>query len=290
MYSSRRTERLLSPGVVPATLVIFLLFGGGLFLGVLQAMGWQPGNPLTDIGFSHFLPVLTSADFSRSLLLTLYISSASTFIASFFSLLLAVWLTRPGSKSGFSHFLLQIPLTVPHLVAAISILFLLTPTGLMSRLLVQMHLISADSFPYLVHDDLSAGIILVYVWKEIPFITMMLVAVLKNSGQELYEAAATLRCSPLQRFIHITLPLASPTLLAASLIVFSYTFGAFEVPFLLGKTYPVPLPVWSYKSFTDIDLSLRSQGIAVAIIITLAITLLLIPAYGVFTRQRNLDR
>jgi putative spermidine/putrescine transport system permease protein len=51
------------------------------------------------------------------------------------------------------------------------------------------------------------------------------------------------------------------------LIVFAYTFGAFEIPFLLGQTYPMMLPVWAYKNYSDVDLLARPEGIATGIII-----------------------
>ena len=91
----------------------------------------------------------------------------------------------------------------------------------------------------MVNDGWGIGILTVYIWKEIPFITFMLLAVLKNMGTELLEAGATLNASRLQRFTHIILPIIAPSLGAACLIVFAFTFGAFEVPFLLGRTYPL---------------------------------------------------
>ncbi|MGD2012163.1 MAG: hypothetical protein PVG84_00400, partial [Desulfobacterales bacterium] len=63
------------------------------------------------------------------------------------------------------------------------------------------------------------------------------------------------------------LPTISPSLGAACLIVFAYTFGAFEIPFLLGQTYPMMLPVWAYKNYSDVDLLARPEGIATGIII-----------------------
>ena len=53
----------------------------------------------------------------------------------------------------------------------------------------------------------------------------------------------------------------------ACLIVFAYTFGAFEVPYLLGQTYPMTLPVWAYRNYSDIDLMARPEGIATGLVI-----------------------
>jgi putative spermidine/putrescine transport system permease protein len=109
------------------------------------------------------------------------------------------------------------------------------------------------------------------VWKEIPFITLMILAVLRHSARELQDVGRTLKAGPWQRFRFITLPIIFPALGAASLIVFAYTFGAFEVPFLLGRTYPMTLPVWAYKNYSDIDLLARPEGIATGIVIALVV-------------------
>jgi putative spermidine/putrescine transport system permease protein len=116
---------------------------------------------------------------------------------------------------------------------------------------------------------------MLYTWKEVPFITFMLLAVLTNTGTELNEAGATLNGSKIQRFRYITLPILWPSLGGASLIVFAFTFGAFEVPYLLGKTYPVSLPVWSYKQYSDIDLLARPEGIAIGLIIAALVAFLI---------------
>ena len=95
----------------------------------------------------------------------------------------------------------------------------------------------------------------------------MILAVLRRSGVELLEVGRTLKAGRWQRFRYITLPTISPSLGAAGLIVFAYTFGAFEIPFLLGQTHPMMLPVWAYKNYSDVDLLARPEGIATGLLI-----------------------
>jgi len=261
----------------PALCIIILLFGGGLVLGLLQALGHLPSQNLAAIGLQHFINVLQDPDFGKSLLLTLYISSTSTLIAAAVSVVLALVLMRWAADSRTISFLLQIPLTVPHLVIAVSVILLLSPAGLFSRLFSTLSIIPASStFPLLVNDSWGIGILTVYIWKEIPFITFMLLSVLKNMGTELLEAGSTLNASKFQRFSCITLPIIAPSLGSACLIVFAFTFGAFEVPYLLGRTYPLVLPVWAYKNYSDIDLLARPEGIAIGLIIAVIVTLSII--------------
>jgi len=258
----------------PALTLVLLLFGGGLTLGLFQALGYSADSGLQSISFDHFQTIFTDPDFSGSITLTLYISLTSTLLAASISIALALAIIHWAAESRTVNFILEIPLTVPHLVVAISILLLLSPAGIFSRFLSFVGLLSSSaSFPLLINDDYGIGIIVVYIWKEVPFITFMLLSVLTNLGPELNEAGATLKASRLQRFRYITLPIIGPSLGAACLIVFAFTFGAFEVPYLLGKTYPISLPVWAYKNYSDIDLLARPEGIAIGLIIAAIITL-----------------
>ena len=254
--------------VAPALAVVVFLFGGGLALGLMQSLTHLPAAGIDTLTFQHFANVLSDPDFLNSLMLTLYISATSTVIAAVLSTVLALFLVSLSHKYRLVHFIFQIPLTVPHLVIAVAVVFMLSPTGLFSRLAVKSGLIdSSAAFPLLINDHWGVGIILAYVWKEIPFITLMVLSVLRHTGVELLDVGRTLKAGPWQRFRYITLPTISPSLGAACLIVFAYTFGAFEIPFLLGQTYPMMLPVWAYKNYSDVDLLARPEGIATGLII-----------------------
>ena len=265
----------ISPGplktaalVGPALTVVAILFGGGLGLGLIQSLGYLPAAGMQSMSFTHFANVFGDPDFLQSLALTLYVALTSTIIAAGLSIVMAVFLLSLSAKNRLIHFIFQIPLTVPHLVIAVAMVFMLTPAGLLSRIAVKIGLIgSSAAFPLLVNDRWGIGIILTYVWKEIPFITLMILSVLRRSGTELLEVGRTLKAGRWQRFRYITLPTIFPSLGAACLIVFAYTFGAFEVPFLLGRTYPMMLPVWAYKNYSDVDLLARPEGIATGLII-----------------------
>jgi len=275
MFCRNNSFRTIPPLYLlgPALTLVLLLFGGGLILGLFQALGYSATSGIKSITSDHFIAVFTDPDFIGSITLTLYISLTSTLLAATISIALALTIVHRAADSRRVHFILQIPLTVPHLVIGISFLLLLSPAGIFSRLFSFLGLIpSPSAFPLLVNDDYSIAILAVYVWKEVPFITFMLISVLKNMGPELSEVGATLNGSKFQRFRYIIFPIIGPSLGAACLIVFAFTFGAFEVPFLLGKSFPISLPVWAYKNYSDIDLLARPEGIAIGLIIAFIIT------------------
>jgi putative spermidine/putrescine transport system permease protein len=67
------------------------------------------------------------------------------------------------------------------------------------------------------------------------------------------------------------------------MLVLAFTFGAFEVPFLLGRRFPSALPVLSYRAYTDVDLNARPEAMAMSIIIAALVTVL-VYAYQKITR------
>ena len=102
-----------------------------------------------------------------------------------------------------------------------------------------------------------------------PFIGVIVLASLQALGNDYEAAARSLGTSRWQTFRHVLLPMLLPSLSGASAIVFAFTFGAFEIPALLGANYPAALPVLAYRSFTDVDLAARPEAMAMSVVIAL---------------------
>ena len=252
--------------LAPALLVIGVLFAGGLFAAAVQSLGYMPAIGQTELSLDAYREVLTGEDFLDSLALTVYVAGASTGISTVLAVLAALALR--GSSGRVSSVVFQLPITIPHLVAAVGIALVVSQTGLGARLAAALGLIGEPrEFPALLYDRYSIGIILTYVWKEVPFIALVVLASLRGVAAELEDVARTLGAGAWQRFWYVVFPVISPAIVAASLIVFAFTFGAFEVPYLLGKTYPTILPVMAYNEYRDIDLAARPVAMAINVLI-----------------------
>jgi putative spermidine/putrescine transport system permease protein len=136
----------------------------------------------------------------------------------------------------------------------------------------------------MVHDDWGIAIILVYMWKQVPFIGLIALAVLQSIGADYEQLARSLGATPRQTLRHVLVPLVGPALVPASIIIFAFTFGSFEVPFLLGKTFPSMLSVFAYRLYVDVDLAARPQAMATSIFIALCV-LSLVYLYRLATRR-----
>jgi putative spermidine/putrescine transport system permease protein len=265
--------------LAPAVAVIGALFGGGLIFAVMRSFNYMPVIGLNDPNLQAYARVLTDPDFLLSFLLTFHIAFTSTLIAAIIALAAALMIRATQTGRRTITFLFQLNLTIPHIVGAIGILYLFSQSGSFARLGHALSLISKPAdFPALVFDPAAVGIILHYVWKEVPFIGLIVLAQMQTIGTDHEATARTLGASPAKAFRHALLPLLMPALTAASIIAFAFAFGAYEIPALLGASYPQALPVLAYRSFTDVDLASRPDAMAMAVIITL-ISAALILAY-----------
>ncbi len=261
----------------PALAIVIVLFLGGLGLGVAQSFGYLPVLGRSSWSFDAYRAAWHDPAVRASVVLTLRIALLATIISSVLGVAGALVLraTRRGRR--LASLVFQYNLSVPHVVGALCMLLLLQQSGLMARLAGAAGLGGGQgSFPVIVHDRFGWGIIAELVWKETPFIGVVVLAALSSGVRELEEAARTLGAGPWQRFRLVVLPLLAPGLVATSIIVFAFSFGSYEVPFLLGRPFPATLPVVSYQYYRDIDLNTRPQAMAISVGIAVFVGILVL--------------
>lgn len=274
----RAWRRLRIPLMLSAALgVIVVLFGGGLLVGVSQSLGYFPVIGLHDWTLEHYATVLTDSTFLSSLWLTFRIAFISTAVSAVVAVGLALVLRQGFAGSAIAKFVFQIPLPVPHLVAASGLVLLVTQSGIFARIGAGLDMIDRPAdFPALVFDRAGIAIILTFLWKEIPFIGLVVLAVLQSVGPQYEEIARTLGANARQRFFNVLLPLIMPGLVSTSIIVFAFTFANYEIPLLLGVRSPTTLPVLAFHSYQDTNLALRPEAMAVSVILAIIAVLLLV--------------
>ena len=262
MFRLRLYEKLRVPlMLLPAFAVLFLLFGGGLVIGVGQSFGYFPVIGLTDFTLQNYIAILTDSNFLQSLWLTFRIAFWSTFLSSVLAVAFALVLREQFAGSRVATFLFQVPLPIPHLVAANGIVLLVTQSGLLARAGVALGLMETPGeFPVMVFDRAGIAIILTFLWKEVPFIGLVVLAILQSVGPQLEEIAQTLGANRWQRFWFVLLPLIMPGILSTSIIVFAFVFASYEIPLLLGVRFPTTLPVWGVPELSGSRSRTASAG------------------------------
>ena len=257
--------------LLPALLVVAGVFGLGMVEVMRQSvgLGLVVGGQSTGPTFAHYIALLRDREVHAAIGLTLWVAGVSTALSVFCGVALALALHRGRRSRRGVNTLLQAPLGLPHLVVALATIALLAQSGLLARIAFALGLIDAPSeFPALVNDRAGIGIIVAYAFKEVPFIALVVTALLARRGDEYEELARTLGASSWQRLRHVTWPFLAPGVGAAALMIFAYVFSAFETPFLLGQPYPAMLPVVAQQRFMSVDLGDRPAAMACALILT----------------------
>jgi putative spermidine/putrescine transport system permease protein len=159
--------------------------------------------------------------------------------------------------------LVALPVPVPHLLVAVLAVVWLAPGGLADRIL-------GAALPVtLVRDRHGLGIVLVYVYKETPFLVLLLLAAMGRGLAEREEAAALLGLSAWQRLRWVVWPAIRTPLVVGCLVVAAFALGAFEVPLTVGPTYPPTLAEFAFQA-TQGDVLAGEGRAAAALLVTAA--------------------
>jgi len=92
------------------------------------------------------------------------------------------------------------------------------------------------------------GVLLVHLMVSLVFAVWISSAAFKSIPPELEEAARSIGASALQTFLRITLPLATPGLLASAVFVFLTSLDEFTGTFFIGLPFVTTLPMLLYSS------------------------------------------
>src|SRR3989442_5252867 len=86
------------------------------------------------------------------------------------------------------------------------------------------------------------AVVVVNVWRGLPFFAITILAGLVSIPRELYEAAEADGAGPVTRFWYITLPLIKPVLAIVVLFSTIFTFSDFNIVYVLTHGGPINSP------------------------------------------------
>ena len=197
-------------------------------------------------------------------------------------LIVALTLNAPFRGRGVIRTLNILPWVVPSFVAAFIWIWLLHPLfGPINQFLLWSGLVD-EGVPWLSQRSTAMGsVILVSVWKGLPWTFLVFLAGLQGIPEEWYEAAKVDGASPWQQFRYITLPSLRYILVIVIVLRTIWTFNNFDLVYLLTgggparATVTLPLNVYStaFLQF-DFGLSAAIAAFMVFLVLGLSITVL----------------
>lgn len=275
--------------VLPTVIVLTTLFVGGFVFGILQSLGFFSviADSEQKISFDAYLAAFENETVRSGIILTFRVAILSTFLSTVIALTISLMISRTKRFQSALIAITQFNIPIPHVVAATGVLLTFSQSGIVSRLTNHFGITDGSSdFPIITNDSFGYGIIMSYLWKEVPFLCVLILSALRGPVTNLDETAKTLGASYGFRLRKVILPYIFPSILSGTIIVFAFSFGSYEVPYLLGEPYPSTVSVVAYQLYTNRDLANRPTAMALATITSVVIGLL-VYAYMKLSQQEG---
>ena len=180
--------------------------------------------------------------YTEALLNSFKLTACVTVVAIMLGAPLAYFMSFYKIKGkGLLEILFIISMMSPNFIGAYSWILLLGRSGSVTQFLKGMGIETTSIYGF-------GGMLLVFALKLYPFIYMYVSGALKKIDVALSEAAESLGCSGLRKVFTLIMPLVTPTLVAAALLVFMNCMADFGTPALIGEGYRV-MPTLVYAEF-----------------------------------------
>ncbi len=183
---------------------------------------------------------------TETILLTLKLAILTTVILLLIGTPLAWWLARNRTwYKEIVNALVALPLVLPPTVIGFYLLLAMSPAHGPGKWLY-------DTFGLTLPFTFE-GLVIGSVIYSLPFVVQPVRNSFEALGKLPLEAAATLRASPLDRFLTVAIPLARPGFLTGAVLGFAHTVGEFGVVLMIGGNLPGETKVLSISIYDHVE-------------------------------------
>jgi multiple sugar transport system permease protein len=275
---------LLMPTIVLLGLFIAYPFVKGVWLSVTDTRVGVEGN---FVGAANFIK-LWHDDIFR---IAVYNTFLYTFITTVFKLVLGLWLAlllnRHFRGKAITRAFILLPFIIPTVLSTLAWQWMFDPTfSVINWMLFHLGLIHSR-INWLGDDQLAmTSVIIVNVWRGVPFYAISLLAGLQTISPELHEAAAIDGARAWNRFRHVTWPLLLPVTMVVVLFSVIQTFADFQLVYVLTRGGPANATQLfaTYAYQIGVGTGLLSEGAAISLSI-FPILLLVVIVQLVYIRR-----
>jgi multiple sugar transport system permease protein len=222
---------LLLPTLALLGMFIAYPFVRGILLSVSSARVGIPGE---FVGLDNFVRLASDPIFHAVVWNTCLYTAVTTVFKLALGLWLALLLNRNFKFKAFTRAFILLPFIVPTVLSTFAWKWMFDPTfSVLNWLLYKLGLITS-AINWLGDPDMAmVSVVIVNIWRGVPFFAISLLAGLQTISPDLNEAAAIDGAKPWQRFIHITWPLLLPVTMVVMLFSVIQTFADFQIVYVL---------------------------------------------------------
>jgi multiple sugar transport system permease protein len=222
---------LLVPTIVLLGLFIAYPFVKGVWISLTNA---TVGNPGTFVGLKNFTKVFGDSIFQSAAYNTFVYTAIATVGKLALGMWLALLLNRHFRGKRLVRASMLLPFIIPTVLSTLAWKWMFDPTFSVLNWTLYHAGIIQTRVGWLTDPVLALGsVIIVNIWRGMPFYAISLLAGLQTVSPELHEAAAIDGANAWQRFWRITWPLVLPVTMVVTLFSVIQTFADFQLVYAL---------------------------------------------------------
>lgn len=213
--------------LLPAALLIFVFCFYPMVQALILSFQKGTGSAVQSAGFANYARILKDATFQQCLFNTIFYFVIQVPIMLILALILAQLLNSPDIKGkGIYRTMIFLPCATSLVSYSMIFKSLFANDGLVNRVLSTVGIPTVDWF----QNAWAARwvIVIALVWCWTGYNMVFYLAGLQNIDYSIYEAARIDGASPLQQFVHLTIPLLKPTILLTAIMSTSGTLQLFD--------------------------------------------------------------
>jgi multiple sugar transport system permease protein len=256
---------LLLPTMVLLGLFIAYPFVRGIMLSVTDSRVGVPGD---FVGLANFHRLWGDSIFRTAVYNTFLYTGVTTVFKLGLGLWLAILLNRNFRGKAFTRAFILLPFIIPTVLSTFAWKWMFDPTfSVLNWLLYRVGLIGGR-INWLGDPDLAMiSIMVINIWRGVPFFAISLLAGLQTISPELNEAAAIDGARPWQRFWYVTWPLLLPVTMVVMLFSVIQTFADFQIVYVMTGGGPANAThlFATYAYQIGVGTGLLSQGAAISL-------------------------
>ena len=231
----------------PALAVVGAFFIAPLAMSAIVAFRGKGGG----FTLEHFSKAFDL--YTTDLLFTLAIVLLSTVLIGLLSIAIAGYLTLGENPRAVAmlRWLYRWPLFIPFVVAGQVMRTFLAKNGMLKHVLIGSGLIEPLSAQSMLD---WRGIVVAFVWKQAPFVTLLLAGAMASLESQHIEAARNLGARRLRVLLDIVLPQVRGTLLVGLVLSFVTMLSVLSVPLMINPNSPTMVTVdvaYRINTFAD---------------------------------------
>ena len=257
--------------LMPTAILLGLFIAYPFFEGVLLSLTSQRvGVDGEFVGLKNFIKIWNDSIFRTTVWNTFWYTGVTTIFKLALGLWLALLLNRHFRGKAFMRAFILLPFIIPTVLSTFAWKWMFDPTfSVLNWLLFHLGIIKTR-INWLGDPTMAMiSVIIVNVWRGVPFYAISLLAGLQTISPELHEAAAIDGARAWNRFRHVTWPLLLPVTLVIVLFSVIQTFADFQLVYVLTGGGPANATQLfaTYAYQLGIGTGLLSQGAAISLAI-----------------------